>query len=93
MLDPDEIDAITVCRRTRAVDWVRIIEWGRNSGLIDQRQRQIATQLASFAANGWARDPTARDAKEGRKMVNVATERGVLDRITNAVDEGAMSVG
>ena len=86
-LDPDDIDAIAACRRTEAADWVRIIEWGRDSGLLDPRQRQIATQLASLAANGWIREPAARDAREGRKMVNAATERGVLDRMAKTTDE------
>jgi hypothetical protein len=89
-LDPDEIDAVATCRRTEAVDWVRIIEWGRDSGFLDQRQRLIATQLASLAANGWVRDPPAREAKEGRKMVNTATERGVLDRMTKVPDEDGL---
>jgi hypothetical protein len=79
-LDPDDIDALAACRRTDASDWVKIIEWGRNSGLVDQRQRQVATQLASLAANGWVRDPSIKDAKEGRRMVNAANEQGVLER-------------
>jgi hypothetical protein len=79
-LDPDELDALATCRRTDATDWVKIIEWGRNSGRVDQRQRQIATQLASLAANGWVKDPSVKDAKEGRRIVNAANEQGVLER-------------
>ena len=79
-LDPDEIDALAACRRTDATDWMRIIEWGRESGLVDQRQRVIASQLGNLAANGWIKGPSVRDAKEGRRMINAANEHGVLDR-------------
>ena len=79
-LDPDDIDALAVCHRTDASDWVKIIEWGRNSGLVDQRQRLVATQLASLAANGWVKDPSVKDAKDGRRMVNAASEQGILER-------------
>ena len=79
MLDPDDIDAITLCRRTDTSDWVKIIKWGRDSGALDQRQRQVAAQLAALAANGWLRDPSAKEAREGRRMVNAALEQGILD--------------
>lgn len=82
-LDPDEIDALAACRRTDATDWVRIIEWGRESGLVDPRQRLIASQLGSLAANGWIKEPSVKDAKEGRGMINAAHDQGVLDRMTD----------
>jgi hypothetical protein len=77
-LDADEVDAISDCRRVDSTDWVRLIEWGRDSGRIDQQQRAVATRLASLAANGWPNDPAPRDAKEGRRMLNAALEAGVL---------------
>ena len=83
-LDPDDMDALAACRRTDASDWMRIIEWGRDSGLVDQRQRQIATQLGNLAANGWIKDPPAKEAREGRRMLNMAIEQGVFVRDTMA---------
>jgi hypothetical protein len=79
-LDPDDIDALAACRRIDALDWVKIIDWGRNSGRFDQRQRQIATQLASLAANGWVKEPSTKDAKDGRRMINAANEQGILEK-------------
>ncbi len=79
-LDPDDIDALAACRRTDATDWVKIIEWGRKSGLVDPRQRLTASQLGNLAANGWIKDPSTKDAREGRRMINAANEQGVLVR-------------
>jgi hypothetical protein len=77
-LDADEVDAISACRRIDAPDWIRIVDWGRNTGRIDQQQRNVAVRLASLAANGWPTDPAPRDAKEGRRMLNAALESSVL---------------
>ena len=79
-LDPDDIEALGACRRTDATDWMRIIDWGRGSGLVDPRQRLIAIQLGNLAANGWIKDPSVKEAREGRRMINAANERGVLIR-------------
>ena len=92
-LDPDDIDAVAVCRRLAAVNWIRIIEWGHNTGLLDQRQRQLATQLASLASNGWVRDPSIKEAKEGRRIINLANEHEILHDGTQSKNEDDISFG
>lgn len=78
-LEPDDIDALAACRRTDATDWMKIIKWGRESGLVDDRQRSIAAHLGTLAANGWFKDPAIKDARDGRRMINAANEQGVLE--------------
>ncbi|WP_262299012.1 AIPR family protein [Microvirga sesbaniae] len=78
-LDPDELDAIQQCRRTDPADWIRIIEWGTSSGLLDPRQREVASELAAVSAGGWAKDVSGKKAREGRTILNAALENGILE--------------
>lgn len=78
-LHPDDMDAQTQCRRVPAVDWIRIIEWGTETGRLDARQKQVATELASAAAAGWSKDVEAKRAREGRTIIKLAMENGGLD--------------
>lgn len=89
-LDPDDLDALAACRRTDAMDWMKIIEWGRETGLVDQRQRVVASLLGALAANGWVKSPSGKEAREGRRMLVSANEQGVLAR--TAADNRAQSV-
>ena len=75
-LNPDDMDAQTRCRRVPATDWIRIIEWGTETGRLDIRQRQVATELASAAALGWSKDVDVKRAREGRTIINLAVEHG-----------------
>ncbi len=65
--------------RIPATDWVRIIEWGTETGRLDARQKQVATELASAAAAGWSKDIEAKRAREGRTIINLAIENGGLE--------------
>lgn len=79
VMDPDDLDAQTQVRRLAATEWIRIIEWGTETGRLDVRQRQVATDLAAAAAAGWSRDIDPRRAREGRTIINLALENGGLD--------------
>ena len=78
-LNPDDMDAQTQCRRVSATDWIRIIEWGTETGRLDAKQKQIATELASAAALGWSKDFDVKRAREGRTIINLAMEHGGLE--------------
>lgn len=78
-LHPDDLDAQTQCRRIPAADWIRIIEWGTQTGSLDAHQKKVATELASAAAAGWSKDIEARRAREGRTIINLAIENGGLE--------------
>jgi len=78
-LDPDEMDARQRCRQIEASEWVRIVEWGTRSGVLDFKQREISVELGSAAATGWTREISAKKAFAGREIINVAITNGVLE--------------
>ena len=46
------------------------------------KQRQIAAEMATLAASGWATEPQPRKAVAGREIINLAIENGVLETET-----------
>jgi hypothetical protein len=83
-LDPDELDAIAACRGTEVADWIRILDWGQRTAALDPAQRQTASALASLAASGWLREPNAKQAREGRQIINLARELGAFSEVSPA---------
>jgi hypothetical protein len=80
-LDPDDLDAISACRGTEVADWIRILDWGQRSATLDPAQRQVASALAALAASGWPREPNTKQAKEGRRIINLARELGAFSDV------------
>ncbi|MFD1190798.1 AIPR family protein [Phenylobacterium conjunctum] len=79
-LSPDEMDAIRQCRLIDAADWIRMVEWGMQTGRLDLRQREIAAEMASMAAGGWpAGRLTGKRALRARPVIVMAIEGGALD--------------
>jgi hypothetical protein len=76
-LDPDEIDAIAICRATEISEWIRILDWGTSTGTLDVTQRQVVSALATLAAAGWQKDPNAKNARVGRRIIMMAHEANV----------------
>jgi hypothetical protein len=83
-LDPDDLDALRQCRLIDPSDWIRIIEWGTTTGRLTQQQRELATEIASAAAGGWAKDIAAKRVRDGRAIINLAMENGALDETSSA---------
>lgn len=78
-IDPDELDARRRCRELTAADWIRIVKWGTDSGRLEPKQREAASDIARLAAGGWAKELSAKRATEGRVLLNLAIESGVFD--------------
>ncbi|MBF0426048.1 MAG: AIPR family protein [Magnetococcales bacterium] len=77
-VSPDELDAIARCKRIEAETWMKIVAWGLKSGVLDQRQRKVASTLGGYAANGWAREPSPSQAMDARTILNLAVEHGII---------------
>jgi hypothetical protein len=77
-IDPDDLEAVAVCRGTEVTDWIRIIDWGQRTAYLDPEQRKVASALGNLAANGWPSEPNAKQAREGRCIINLARERGAF---------------
>ncbi len=78
-IDPEDMDAQRQCRDLKASDWIRIVEWATEAGSLEPRQRDVAADIARIAATGWAKDLTAKRAREGRKIINLAIQSGLFD--------------
>ncbi len=77
-VDPDDLAAIAVCRSTDASDWIRILEWANESGRLDGRQREFVSTLGANAASGWQKELSPKRAQEGRAILKMASDNGVL---------------
>jgi hypothetical protein len=68
------------CMELDATQWMSIVGWGNESGDLKKWQLGIATTLASYAAQGWTRTPSQKQAKHGAAIIEVARTAGVLPR-------------
>ena len=70
---------IALCRELTAAQWLEIATWGQKSGELEELQRGIAGTLATYAAEGWKRAPSKRQAKHGVVMIEKARSAGILN--------------
>ncbi|MGB5133823.1 MAG: AIPR family protein [Prochlorococcaceae cyanobacterium] len=59
-----------------AEEWVHITGWGSRTGSLKSWQCGIATTLASYAAGGWARIPSGKQASHGVQILAQAEREG-----------------
>lgn len=64
-LSAEDRENIARVMQISAEDWVRISGWGAKSDLLKPWQCGIATTLASYAAAGWSRVPSDKQARQG----------------------------
>jgi len=77
-LDPDEMDARQRCRQIDPTDWIRIIRWGTESGMLDPKQKETASEIALCAASGWRKELSAKKVMAAREIINMAVNDGAL---------------
>jgi hypothetical protein len=78
-LDQEEIEAIAACRATEVFEWISILDWGHRTGSLDPAERQTVSTLATLAAGGWQREPSAKNAKDGRRIIIRARDEGAFE--------------
>jgi hypothetical protein len=77
-LTPDELDAMRQCRSLEAADWIRIVDWGTQSGRLNSREREIAAEMAGIVASGGGVRLTPKRALRARPVIVAAIEGGAL---------------
>jgi len=65
------------CMELGADQWLAIVSWGNGPGELEKWQLGIATTLASYAAQGWAKTPSQKQAKHGALMIAAARAGGI----------------
>jgi len=79
-LSTDDHNNIARCRELSTEQWLDLVRWGNQSGALDSKQLGIATTLAGYAAQKWARDPSIRQAFRGVEMIEAARAAGLFKR-------------
>lgn len=78
-LTVEDHNNIARCKELIATQWLRIEAWGRESGKLEELERGIAHTLAGYAAEGWSRSPSKKQAKRGAAMIEKAHSAGILN--------------
>ena len=74
----DDYERIARCMNIDASTWLQIAERGQQNGVLHWRQAGICRTLASYAAGGWIRKPSPKQALHGLKFVKAAADAGIL---------------
>jgi len=67
------------CLAVDAAGWARIHHWGLATKRLNYVQRGVAHTLGEYAAAGWLRLPSAKQARHGARAIELAIEAGILD--------------
>lgn len=68
--------------------WVRISGWGARTGELREWQVGIATTLASYAAGGWTKVPSKKQAVQGLEILRMVEEGELFG---DEIADGSMS--
>jgi hypothetical protein len=76
-MTPAAYDEIAECKKLGGEAWFAIHAWGQKSGLLADWQVGIAHTLSGYAAGGWRKDPSPKQARHGARIIAIAREHGV----------------
>jgi hypothetical protein len=75
-LSPDERASLAECMKLSAEQWFALHLWGRRNGNLAEWQAGIAHTLSSYAAGGWQRMPSVKQARQAIRILEAAREQG-----------------
>lgn len=75
-ISQDDHSSSAACMRLSAEQWFALHLWGTRTGHLAKWQNGIAHTLSSYAGNGWERAPTAKQARHGVRILEIAAEHG-----------------
>lgn len=75
-LTADDRENIARVIQVTSAEWVHISGWGARTGALASWQVGIATTLATYAASGWLKVPSRKQANQGVEILKIATDRG-----------------
>lgn len=64
-----EQNNIARCKELNSGEWHEIVEWGAETGSLKDWQSGIASTLSGYAAEGWSKSPSPKQAKHGCAMI------------------------
>jgi hypothetical protein len=82
-LSVTDYEQIERCMNVSSATWMEVAELGAKAGLIHWKVAGICRTLAGYAAGGWEKKPSARQAKPALDAVRVVREAGIIsDSVT-----------
>ncbi len=75
-LDPDAQSAASECMKLTGEQWFALQTWGRRTGELSEWQAGIAHTLSSYAAAGWQRTPSLKQARHAVRILEAARSAG-----------------
>lgn len=79
-LNVADYDRIDECMRIPSSVWVATAEAGQRSGVLHFKLAGICMTLANYAAGGWSRRPSVKQAKHGLESVAKVRDAGLFDK-------------
>jgi hypothetical protein len=76
VLSPDDQSAASECMKLTAEQWFALQTWGRRTSKLTEWQAGIAHTLSSYAAAGWQRTPSPKQARQAVRILDVARGAG-----------------
>ncbi|TNC45235.1 AIPR family protein [Rubellimicrobium rubrum] len=73
-----DYDRIEECMRVPAAEWVATAEAGQRKGVLHYKLAGICMTLAGYAAGGWARRPSVKQAKHGLEALAKVKDAGLV---------------
>ncbi|MDB2496358.1 AIPR family protein [Verrucomicrobiales bacterium] len=74
-LSVEDQNNIARCRELSSGEWHEIVEWGAETGSLKAWQSGIASTLSGYAAGGWSKSPSPKQAKHGCAMIEAWKKR------------------
>jgi len=71
---------IARCKEISASQWLAAVEWARQSDQFTDLTLKVAGTLAGYAAQGWEKDPSVKQAKHGASIIEAALAASILTR-------------
>jgi hypothetical protein len=78
----EDYDRIARCMEITGAAWLEVAERGQRAGVIHWKVAGICRTLAGYAAGGWERKPSAKQAKPALEALKAAEEANLLS-VTN----------
>jgi len=75
---PQDHNNMARCMELSEAQWLAIAKWGHENSQLAHWQRGIARTLSSYAAEGWTKPPSQKQAKRGAEIIEAARAAGVL---------------
>jgi len=79
-LSTNDHNNVARCLELDAPQWLVAVNWAKKSGQFSELTLNVAGTLAGYAAQGWSRTPTAKQAKHGAAIIEAARLSGILTR-------------